>query len=68
MPRMDDYKHLNHDNDGAVLCIEDMAYQVDKLNYGSHRLLSAIARIRLDKRPDDQLGRGLKKLLDDGAF
>lgn len=68
MPKTDTYKHMNESGDGATIGIESIARQIDALNYGSHRMLSAIARVRLARRQDDELGLGIKKLLDDGAF
>ena len=68
MSVQDSYKHLNDDGDGVVVGIEAIAEQIVKLNYGTHRLLSAIARLRLARRHDDPLALRIKALLDAGAF
>jgi hypothetical protein len=62
---IDRYKHLNDGRDGAVIGIEEMAHQVCHLNYGVHRMLSAIVRIRLAEFPGDRMATQLKKLLED---
>lgn len=73
VPMMDDYKHLNdRERDGVVLDIESVAEQVVHLNYGVHRLLSAIVRRRLEKSRsegrEDELAVALKALLDGGLY
>ena len=65
---MDSCRHLNDDNDGATIGIESIAVQVERLNYGMHRLLSALVRARLARKPGDVLALGIKALLDRGLF
>jgi hypothetical protein len=66
---IDQYRHLNDDaasGKGVVIGIEEIATQVVRMNYGTHRLLSALARARLAVNPDDKLGRGIRELLNRG--
>lgn len=68
-PRPPDmYRHLNADGDGAVVPLEVAARQIDDLNYGTHRFLSAIIRIRRDKFRTDDLADGLEALLNRGLY
>lgn len=66
---IDRYKHLN---DGPLeipgLGIEEIAVAVEKANYGTHRMLSAIVRLRLARFPNDRLGLLLRDALDQGLF
>lgn len=69
MPSPDLYKHLNEaPRDGVVVGVEEVARQVDGLNYGTHRFLSAIIRIRREKHRTDDLADGLEALLLRGCF
>lgn len=69
---IDQYRHLNGDDlspsDGLVVGIEAFAARVVHLNYGMHRMLSALVRCRLALRPGDALALGVKKLLDAGSL
>ena len=69
---IDQYRHLNGEDsspaDGVTVGIEAIAAQVVRLNYGMHRMLSALVRFRLAIRPGDALALGLKQLLDKGLF
>jgi hypothetical protein len=76
MPTIDTYKHLN-DRDGVVIDIEDIAKQVVKMNYGVHRLLSALVRARRERAKAtgelrdgerDELTEGIAALLERGLF
>jgi hypothetical protein len=68
----DTYRHLNKDRDGCrdgyTVGIEEYAVQLEGLNYGVHRMLSAIVRNRLDADPNDKLGNGLRDLLNKGVY
>ncbi len=68
---MDAYKHLN-EGDGVVIDIETIAKQIVKLNYGTHRMLSAIIRARREKpmtyTERDELADELEVLLKRGLF
>lgn len=73
MPRIDQYRHLNDDKDeGAIIGIEEIAQQVERLNYGTHRLLSAIVRARRARRPahhgPDELADAIEAALNRGLF
>ena len=61
-----------HMNDSDKLAIEFglpwLAEQIDLMNYGSHRFLSAWVNIRLARLPDDRLAIGVKELLDSGLY
>ena len=61
------YRHLNDSKDGYTVGIEEYAARLDKLNYGVHRMLSAIARNRLDEKPTDPIGNALRELLNSGG-
>jgi hypothetical protein len=53
MPRIDSYKHLDGDSKVSVeLSMEEIAQRVCALNYGAHRLLSAMAH-ELRKKNDE---------------
>lgn len=65
--KMDMYKHLN-DRDGVVVGIEEIAVQVEKMNYGTHRMLSALVRARRANHPKDELADALQALLERGFF
>ena len=71
MRRADDYRHLNKESKIQV-DLEDVAAQVVHMNYGVHRLLSAIIRKRIeegtfDGRPDELMD-GIVTLLDKGLY
>lgn len=69
MTRPDQYRHLNEVSvDGVIIGVEDTARQIDALNYGTHRFLSAIIRIRRKKYETDDLADGLEALLNRGCF
>ena len=52
MRNIDMYKHLNS-NDKVPFSIEETVKQVDSLNYGSQRYLSALVNLR-EKSPEYQ--------------
>lgn len=65
----DSYKHLNETDKFIVsLDVEAVAVKLIDMNYGVHRLLSAIVYHRLARSPDDELALGIKVLLDAGLF
>lgn len=67
---IDRYKHLNQD-ERVEIGIEDVAAQVVAMNYGVHRMLSAIVRRRLEMAGpfgDDELAIALRDLLERGLF
>ena len=65
----DSYKHLNEtDKFTMSMDIEEVAAKIVGMNYGVHRLLSAIVWQILSSRPDDKLALGIKKLLDSGLY
>lgn len=71
-PTADTYKHLN-ESDGVLIGIEEIAKQVVKLNYGTHRMLSAIIRARRENPSSvyaapDELADELEALLKRGLF
>jgi len=67
-PRIDTYRHLN-ENDGVLIGIEDIARQIVKMNYGTHRMLSAIVRARRESaRGHDELADRIEALLNEGLF
>ena len=66
---IDDYKHLDETDPLSInLTMEEVAELVIMKNYGVHRLLSSIVRIRLANDPDNELALELKKLLNKGLF
>lgn len=69
MRYMDEYKHLNKGDKFCVeLDIEELAAKIIVMNYGMHRLLSALARQRLAQRPRDELASGIRALLEKGLY
>ena len=70
MPTIDTYKHLN-ESDGVLTGIEEIANQVVKLNYGTHRMLSALVRARRKvgkSHERDELADEIEALLKRGLF
>lgn len=66
---IDRYKHLNDTrNDGVVIGVEEVVRQIEKLNYGAHRMLSAFVRCRLARQPDDELAFAISELLKRGLY
>ena len=65
---IDTYKRLNTPGQGVVIGIEEIAVQVEAMNYGTHRLLSALARNRLAANPHDKLGVAIRSLLNQGLY
>ncbi len=68
MSRPDFYEHLNKAGDGVVSTIEESAAQIDELNYGTHRFLSAIIRLRRAKHQTDDLADALEEVLHRGLY
>ena len=64
MSRVDQYRHLNDHGDGAVIGIEQMAGCVVALNYGTHRMVSALIRQRRMAYPGDPMADALEKALN----
>ena len=69
------YDHLNKDDKLEIsLDIEELAKKIETMNYGTHRLLSALVRVRRnDTRIDSaseckMLTDGIEELLDRGGF
>lgn len=75
MPRMGQYDHLN-DTDPIVLpgTMDQLAEAIDKLNYGTHRFLSALVRVRRaqglwrDQPNEDGLANEIEALLNRGLY
>lgn len=70
MPKPDDYRHLNDaDPLNVKIDIEDLVAMVEKMNYGTHRFLSALIRSRRKKFGlGDELSTGIEELLRRGMF
>jgi len=64
----DGYKHLNDDGDGITIGIEEIAPVVEKLNYGMHRMLCALVRARLKRRPGDEMALAIRALIEKGLY
>lgn len=71
----DPYRHLNditdakaRASDGVVLGIETIAEQVERLNYGMVRMVAALARSRLKRKPDDRFALALCDLIRSGMY
>ena len=75
------YDHMNkHDGVTVSSSIEDIARQIEHMNYGTHRLLSALVRARRESAakafPNDPelqqkraaLADEIEKLLNKGLF
>lgn len=82
---IDRYKHLNESDrqggHGVVVGIEDIAEQIERMNYGMHRMLSALVRARraaTAKKADrwdaeirakhNELADRIEALLNEGLF
>ena len=66
---IDQYQSLNETSKfRAEVDIEEVATKVINMNYGVHRLLSAIVRQRLAERSDDRLAIGILALLEDDLY
>ncbi len=65
-----EYRHLDKTDKFKIeLDIDDIAIKIISMNYGVHRLLSAIVRYRHKKHgQDDELANGISKLLEQGLF
>lgn len=65
---------LNKNGDGATIGIEDIARQVVRLNFGTHRLLSAIVRerrkmaIERNRLRPDELADRIEAMLNEDLF
>jgi hypothetical protein len=73
MSEIDSYRHLNYGNYPQSkleisIDIEELAKKIIEMNYGVHRLLSAIVRQRLEKKTDDKLATGIFNLLNKGLY
>lgn len=69
MSKIDTYKHLNKDSKFCIeLDIEDVATKIVSMNYGVHRLLSAIAQQRSAKYPNNELASEILILLGKGLY
>lgn len=67
MSNFDGYRHISNDKgDGITLGIEEIAPQIERLNYGMHRMLCALVRARLARRPNDELALAIKALIEKG--
>lgn len=65
----DFYKHLNETSKFQIdVDIEEVATIILSMNYGMHRLLSALARQRLLQYPRDVLAINILALLEDGLY
>jgi hypothetical protein len=68
MAKLGSYDHLNL-GEVAPFDMEQTARLVESLNYGAHRFLSALVRIREQNRSgDDRLTAGIRRLLDEGGY
>lgn len=69
MSSLDRYQHFNSSpQDGVRVGIEEIAEQVEQLNYGMLRMVAALAKARLRRRPNDEFALALKDVLDKGAL
>jgi hypothetical protein len=76
MPRnVDTYRHLDETEPlRMTFTIEDLAERIEATNYGVHRFLSAVIRIRRKKYAETgyachkQMADALETLLDSGAY
>ena len=67
--RIDEYKHLDkHTAMAVVLPMEQIARECVALNYGAHRLLSAMVHAIREKRGPNELADGIETLLNKGLF
>ncbi len=63
---IDEFNHLPDISIGVS--IDDIATKVVGSNYGFHRMLSSLVRVRLKKNPDCELAIGIKTLLNKGLY
>lgn len=73
MTRVDQYKHLNRENElGINLGMEEVAEFVVSKNYGSHRFLSAMVHeLRDQQRANDHvspMADEIERMLDEGIY
>jgi len=79
MRRIDFYKHLDADTPLTItLSMDQIARDCVALNYGAHRLLSALVHALRDRdaalsakyemKTDSQLADGIEELLNRGLF
>jgi hypothetical protein len=82
MPKLGFYDGLNGDSmwDPKFnrITIDDIVKSVDEANYGTHRFLTALVRLRKEKLAQahaegydwekDKLMEGIEKLLNDGNY
>lgn len=66
---IDTYEHLNAASKFTVeIDIEELVAKVNKMNYGTHRFLSALVKLRQQLWPGDELGQGIETLLEKGFY
>ncbi len=70
MSKIDDYRHLNKD-DNFKVDIEQIAFQTVHMNYGVHRLLSELVRVGKHRRvnfwnDEDNILKDIEELLNNG--
>jgi hypothetical protein len=72
--KIGEYDHLNEDSRLELsVDMDELAKKIEKMNYGTHRFLSALVRARrksdkchsLDR---DELADGIEALLNKGLF
>ncbi len=70
MNTVDSYRHLNESSKFRIeLDVEMVAAKIIGMNYGVHRLLSAIVRqLRVIHGPSDELATEILELLEKGLF
>ena len=69
MRYLDQYRHLNKASLFTVkLSLDEVAEKILAMNYGVHRLLSAIIRLRLEYDSNDELALGILALLEQGLY
>lgn len=65
----DAYRHLNDDGGGVVVGIEEVARQIVDMNYGTHRLLSALVRAQRQRwGEDDETAAKIEAILREGYY
>lgn len=71
--KMDSYRHMDGVYPGDIfsisLTMDGVARKVEELNYGTHRFLSSLVRIRREiVDPEDKLARRIEELLNRGYW
>jgi len=72
MSKVDSYVHLNSE-DKIRLEIDEIASQIGTMNYGVHRMLSALVRQGKQRRElywddEDNILKDIEKLLNEGKI